>query len=414
MKKLIVIGITIAALLAALVVGVIFFYRNNVPADPTTTAPELTTTLPDPTTTAPPTTTKPPVDIQLRSPTVSLSLPVIRETDTADDAREIFQRTFQDVVLNITDAGTAREVTLDILQRMDRNSQLLSSIQTGAYADYTGQEYWMPYYYKLLYAPQRIDAAVLSLFGQESSYNGAQSSHVGIAVNYNLLTGTVLKLSDVLTDSSTTYDSLLAALLDALAAKKSEYMLFEYYADAVKARFQADLQSESSWFFSAEGLCIFYAPYEIAPNASGIVVATIPYDSLSGILLNAYFPAEQSEFPHDISGIPFADANLATFDSFSELVTDPAAPQYILSTQGVLYDVTVELGSWIGSSRFESEAIVFRANHLSPADALMLRADLPTENGTLRLSYRSGGQLYSYYLTLDPATGCVRFTPAEE
>ena len=412
MKKVIIIGIAIAALLAAFITGTVFFYRNNTPTDPTTTAPESTTTVPE--TTAAPTTTLPPAVIQLHSPTVSLSLPIIRETDTADDTREIFQRTFQDVVLSISNAGIAKNVTLDILQRMDRNSALLSSIQTNAYLAYTGQDNWIPYYYKLLYSPRRIDPAVLSLFGQETSYDGAQSSHVGISVNYNLLTGTVLKLSDVLTESSTTYDSLLSALLDALAAKKAEYMLFEYYADAVKSRFPADLQSESSWFFSAEGLCIFYPPYEIAPNASGIVVATIPYESLSGILLNAYFPAEQAEFPHNISGIPFASANLTQFDSFCELVTDPDAPKYILSTQGVLYDVTIESGSWIGTSRFETEAIMFRANHLSPADALLLRAQLPEQNGTLLLSYRSGGSIYRFYLTLDTATGNVTFIPANQ
>ena len=414
MKKLMIIGIAIAALLAAFITGTVLFYRSNTPTEPPTPAPEQTTTQPVPTVPAPPTTTLPPAAIQLHAPTVSLSLPIIRETDTADDAREIFQRTFQDVVLNISNAGIAKNVTLDILQRMDRNTALLSSIQASAYADYTGQDNWIPYYYKLLYSPQRIDAAVLSLFGQETSYGGAQSSHVGISVNYNLLTGTVLKLSDVLTDSSTTYDSLLSALLDALAAKKAEYMLFEYYADTVKASFPAYLQSETNWFFSAEGLCVFYPPYEIAPNASGIVVATIPYEALSGILLGAYFPGEQAEFPHNISGVPFAGADLTRFDTFCELVTDPEAPQYILSTQGVLYDVTVESGNWIGTSRFESEAIIFRANHLSPADALVLRSQLPEQNGTLRLSYRSGGTVYRYYLTLDAATGNVAFIPAAQ
>ena len=55
---------------------------------------------------------------------------------------------------------------------------------------------------------------------------------------------------------------------------------------------------------------------------------------------------------------------------------------------------------------------MFRANHLSPADALMLRAELPTENGSLLLSYRSGGNVYRYYLTQDAVTGNVTFVPA--
>ena len=49
MKKLMIIGIAIAALLAALITGTVLFYRSNTPTEPTITAPEQTTTQPVPT-----------------------------------------------------------------------------------------------------------------------------------------------------------------------------------------------------------------------------------------------------------------------------------------------------------------------------------------------------------------------------
>lgn len=401
-------GLLIAAVLAAVVV----LFGPNSPI-----APPAGTDAPG---TSGPTATRPgqepgapsgPVHIDV--PTVSISLPILTETDIADDGTVIFRRTFQDVVLNLGDPALTEAVTLDILRRMDVSSSSVEAVQNSAYADYSGQEQWMPYSYRLLFSPGRADQTVLSLFGTERLFDGVQSQETGLSVTYNLRSGAPLTLGEVLSEESSAADALLAALLSALSEMESEYMLFEDYATVVSGRFQSDLQQESGWFFSGEGLCFFYAPYDIAPNSQGVVVATVPYSALNGILRDIYFPGEQANFPGQLTGSRFDGTVADGFSSFAELVTDPEALSYLLYTDGVLYDVTVEQGQWFGGVRYAPDAVVFYANLLSPDTALMLQAQLPETESPLRLTCRSGDTVYSFYLTADASGEILTLVPVE-
>ena len=407
MKKIILLSIAGVILLGALVAGVIWYQARVDDPTNTTTVPTQTTTVP----TAPTETTQPSVQVHIEAPMVSISLPILSETFTADNATTIFTHTFQDVVLDLPDAEIAKTVTLDLLKRMDVNASVLGDIRTNAYQDYTGQDPWIPYYYKVLYSPQRIDQTILSLYGEEDAYGSSYSGTTGISVTYNLLTGKALKLGDVLTEEGAASEKLLQALLDALSGKKEEYMLFDDYADIISGRFQTDLQQESHWFFSTEGLCFFFSPYDIAPNASGIVVATVPYSKLTGILQDAYFPGEQPEFHGEMSATAFDKADTNQFTHYANLITDTDAPEYILHTKGVLYDIQIEQGQWFGETYFRKDSVIFHANHLSPEDALVLRASLPDNKSPLLLSYTCEGKTHRFFLTAD-ASGNVTFTPA--
>lgn len=412
MKKIIL--FVIGVLLMAVLVTAVLWFGSTIwsgsTEPPTTDSPTDDTSAP----TTPSTEgTHPPADIHAAEPMVSISLPVLQETDIAADGNLIFTRTFQDVVLSIPDADITRAVTLDLLRRMDTNSSVLSAIQAGALADYAGQENWMPYYYQILYSPERIDQTVLSLFGIEDTYSAAVSGKDGISVNYDLRTGTVLKLRDILTEESSAADRLLTALLEALAEKEGEYMLFDDYADTVTDLFRSDSEQESGWYFSSGGLCFFFSPYDIAPNSAGVVTATVPYSALPGILRDIYFPGEQVPYAGELTGVPFSRADLDGFSHFSELITDPDAPRYVLSTNGVLYDLQIDLGSWVAESRFEAETVIYSANLLSPDDAFVLRSHIPVTESPLRLRCRTGESEYCFYLNLDPATDTIVFTPAE-
>lgn len=406
MKKIILLSIAGVILLGALVAGVIWYQSRleTQPAD--TTAPPQTTTVP----TAPTETTQPPVQVHIESPMVSISLPVLTETYAADNNAVIFRRTFQDVVLDLPDKDIAAAVTLDLLTRMDANSAVLSSIQDSAYQDYSGQDPWIPYYYKILYSPRRIDQTVLSLYGEEDAYGSAYSGTTGLSVTYNLLTGKALKLSDVLTEEGSASEKLLTALLESLAAQKDEYMLFDDYASIISDRFETDLQQESHWFLSAEGLCFFYSPYDIAPNSSGIVVATVPYSKLAGILQDVYFPGEQPEFHGEMTAVPYDSSDSGSFEHVATLITDTEASAIVLRTDGILYDIQITQGQWIGNTYFREDTSVFLANHLSPEDGIVLQTVLPESLSPLMLTYTCEGKIHSYYLCAN-RDGSVVFTP---
>ena len=375
------------ALILAGLITVVVLFAGNTPNTPGTTSGSGSSSSSESTSQS----------VQIDRPMISISLPMLSETDTADNGATIFLRTYQDVVLDLPNADIARTITLDLLRRMDVHSDILSSVQSKAFADYTGQEPWMPYHYKLLYNPTRIDEALLSLYGEENIYSSSVSGLTGTAVTYDLLTGTALRLLDVLSEEGDASQALLDALLDVLAEKKDELMLFDDYASIITSRFSTDLQQQSTWYFSQDGLCFFYSPYDIAPNSVGIVTVTVPYSALSGIVQDRYFPAEQASFPGDLTIHHFADAPADTLEHFSELILDHSGTQYLLTTDGVLYDLSVTAGHFIGS-RFVADATVYHANFLSPQQGFVLKADLSQEEQTMLIRYYADGVAYQYYL----------------
>lgn len=335
--------------------------------------------------------------IHIDRPMVSLSLPILVETDTADNGAVIFRRTYQDVVLDIPNADIGRSVTLDLLRRMDVNSGTLSAVQSSAFTEYSGQAQWMPYHYAILYSPARIDETILSLYGEESIFSSSTSGLSGISVTYDLLNGRALTLQEILSEEGNASQALLDALLAALESQKEDLMLFDDYADTVRARFATVLLEESSWYFSTQGLCFFYSPYDIAPNSVGIVTVTVPYSQLSGIVQDRFFPMEQASFPGDLTVHSFADAPADTLEHFSELILDHSGTQYLLTTDGVLYDLSVTSGYFIGS-RFVADATVYHANFLSPQQGFVLKADFAQEQRAILIRYCADGVTYQFYL----------------
>lgn len=375
------------ALILAGLITVVVLFAGNTPNTPNTTSGSGSTSSSESSSQS----------VQIDRPMISISLPMLSETDTADNGATIFLRTYQDVVLDLPNADIARTVTLDLLRRMDVHSDILNSVQSNAFADYTGQDPWMPYHYKLLYNPTRIDEALLSLYGEENIYSSSVSGLTGMAVTYDLLTGTALRLLDVLSEEGDASQALLDALLGVLAEKKEELMLFDDYDSIITSRFSTDLQQQSTWYFSQDGLCFFYSPYDIAPNSVGIVTVTIPYSALSGIVQDRYFPAEQASFPGDLTIHNFADAPADTLEHFSELILDHSGKQYLLTTDGVLYDLSVTSGYFIGS-RFVADATVYHANFLSPQQGFVLKADLTQEQRAILIRYCADGVAYQFYL----------------
>ena len=142
------------------------------------------------------------------------------------------------------------------------------------------------------------------------------------------------------------------------------------------------------------------------------MVATVPYTELSGVLQDIYFPAEEADYDGELAAMSFDSDHLDSFKHFSELITSPDASRYLLHTEGVLYDLTIEQGQWLGGIRFQKDATIYRANLLAPENAFVLRATLPDSQSPLRVSYRSAGRDYCFYLTVDSA-GQVVFTPVE-
>ena len=328
---------------------------------------------------------------------ISISLPILQEAVTAEDGTVIFTHIFQDVVVDCGSAQINECITLDLLQRMDANTASYEDICDLAQQSYVVGEPWETYYCKILLTPTRTDKAVLSLLGAETIFTGDVRAEVSnTCVNYNLLTGNVMTLGEVLTEESDAANLLCQALIDALATRAEE--LYSDYADTITRRFQSDLQQEATWYFSSEGLCFYFAPYDIAPYSTGAVFATVPYSKLVGIMRNDLFPSETSDVIGEAAVQWFGTANLDDFGRFSEVILDPEADAFILSCDTILYDVRLQ---FIGTASQPSPTpdTVFAANSISEGDAVVIHCDFAADQQLL-LTCRSGGEEVSYTISI--------------
>ena len=333
-------------------------------------------------------------------PMAAVSVPYVTESSTADDGTVLFNYTYQNMSLTLPDPDVANKVIIDFLNRIDKTRTNAETLNSNAYANYKNSTQWTPYLFQILYNPTRIDHGVLSLFGSIVNYSGTpHPENACVSASYDLVTGEVLTLGGILTDDCTA-DALFSLAATALSNISQEKNLYPDYEDILKTRLSGDWAADEAFYFSTEGLCFYFSPYEIAPYSSGVITAQIPYDQLTGLLNDAYFPAEQDAYDSNLTVSMFEAADLSKFTQFSEIVLDKGAEKILIYSDLPIYDLQLEKGQMTpGTDQFVSNCTVFALSSLTPGDALMIEADTLSEESTLRLTYRTNGQIKQDYIT---------------
>ena len=333
-------------------------------------------------------------------PMVSVSLPAVTKPFTADNGTVIFNYTYQNISMIVPDPDIADKVIIDFLTRIDQTNSVAESIYTAAKKSYSANSPWTPYICSITYSPQRIDMGVLSLFGNDVRYSGgAHSVTSGISVSYDLITGKALSLSDVLTEG-TSADSICQLVINTLADLSAEVTLHSDYASTVTDYFSDKFSELDTWYLSQTGLCFYFSPYEIAPYSSGVVVAEIPYEKLTGIMEDAYFPAERDSASGTVYATSFDSADLESYSQFSEIVLNDDSDKILLYTDKSVYDVQLQSGIWSTNGKLYTPIYTaFAAHTLTPGDAIMVEAALTDANPALRLSYKTGNDTVSVFIT---------------
>lgn len=343
-------------------------------------------------------------DVQI--PMVSVSLPIVKESDLADDNTEISNYIYQNISMIHPEPEVADKIILDFLNRVDEISTDIESIRTAAKQNYTGSN-WTPYLCQITYKPMRIDSGVLSLVGNYVSYSGTpHPESTVVSINYDMVSGDVTVLDDIITSDGT--KTLIDEVTRSLNAQKSEMFLFDDFEDTVKSRFVNSLSHEYSWYFSETGLCFYFSAYEIAPYSSGVIVAEVPYEKLAGIMDNAYFPAEQATATGTLIADKFEENDLNSYDEFSEIIINENASKVLLHTDTAIYNVHIETGSWsVGGDTFTPEHTVFAAQALCNRDAIMVEANITKSLPDLRIRYQTNNKTVYQYLTCDEDNNIV-------
>lgn len=330
--------------------------------------------------------------VTYHAPMAAVSLPTTVESSKTSNGTTLFTYTYQTMNLSLQDAMVADEILVEQLNQLDDANASARALQAAAEAAYAGQENWESYSFHLLYQPMRFDEMVLSLFATESIFDGNnRGNSANLSVTYDLLTGKPLGIRDVLVADYSAED-LVELIVQGLSEYEKQELLFPDYRELISDMFFTNRPVEN-WYFTQEGLCFYFSPYEIAPYSSGTLVSSVPYESLSGLLKDSYFPAENVSF----SGTPivkdFTTADMDNISRFAELILEKNAPQKLLYAEGTLLNVRIESGAWSADgSEFTPQACVFAATAISKGDAVMIQCD---DLSDLCLTYEAQGQVVS-------------------
>lgn len=348
-------------------------------------------------------------DPQEKAPMICLALPTVQEPFYAEDGTLLFYHTYPSPVFQFEDTAVAEKVLLDLLNRIDSVSSEVSRIREDAKDSYTPQDAAFPrtpYFVKINYRAERIDQNLLSLSGEQIFYQGAVHPECSpVSLTYDLVTGNRLKLQDVLSDDFSP-ETLCELVLEALSPKAGE--LYGEYASVITDRFSKAWLDNEDWYLSGEGLCFYFTPYEIAPFSAGIVTAEIPYEKLSGILLDGYFPPETVLTEGTVSAQVFRQEDAARFQRFSEVILDSEGERILLYTDGSVTDVRIRQGTWTEDGLdFIPEAMVYAASGLSQGDAVLVQASIPDGMPNLQLQYTANGETVTKYISQSGKDGSI-------
>lgn len=331
-----------------------------------------------------------PVDQQL--PMVAVSIPLSVETMNANDGNMIFRKTSQSMQLTMRDPDVADKIILDFLNRVDTLTADADTVRQAAEAAYTADDTWVTYFHDVIYTVNRADHGVLSMYGELTSYSGGNRPiSQCLAANYNMVSGDVLTLGSILyhIDCKDDIANLVISNLDSVAEEKS---LFDEYQDIVKQRFERDESFDEDWYFTNKGLSFYFAPYEIAPYSSGVIIAEIPYSDLVGLISAEFFPAEEVESNGELFCVSAENAKMDQFTQIAEVIADNDGKMFFLYTNGTVRNVHIQTIPSADDYVIEASTSVFATYTLTPGDAIMLKILPSEESPNLQISYESGGE----------------------
>lgn len=378
------------------------------------TAPDLSpASLPDTVSSVPDVTTEPPTEplhpIEASQPMHAISLPTVKETFLGDDGTELLTLSFQRAQVFLENEAAQEKIVGDLQTRIGSILTTAADMEELARADQPQNEYWSAYFIDIAYTPTRLDQAVMSLFGNQFSYSGGPHPSVTTdAVTYDLQTGEPLFLDEIL-DTSCSPDRLCQLIIGALS-DQAENLYYDYEA-ALLDRFTGDLHSIKDWYFSRSGLCFHFDPYDIAPYSSGTIIAEIPYEELSGILLEQFFPSTVNNATGSMYAEAYLEDDTERFTTIADVALCEDGSDVLLYSDAPVTDVRIETGTrYSDTEQYIAGSTVFAADTIGIGDAIRLTADLTDTQTLVRLVYHSEGQEYSAFITYDDLGDSILLT----
>ncbi len=313
---------------------------------------------------------------------VAVAVPAVTENTTAQDGTVLFRYTYQNMSLVLSKPQVADKVILDFLNRVDSTKSTADATAAMAKSAYDGSKNWTPYLYHITYSPTRIDHKVLSLFGNNVVFSGnGHPERTCVSANYDLLTGDVLTLASIMSKDAKT-EHFCQLVLESLAEMAEGDYLYDNYKETVWLRFGTIASQDEAWYFTQTGLSFYFAPYEIAPYASGVVTVEIPYEKLKDLIHTDYLPQSRGTAAGTPTVSAFEKVDLQSLDHIAELVTSKEGKMYMVQCSDLIQDVRILVADPNASYT------AFAAYNLTPGNGIMVQAD-DDQLALMKLSYKS-------------------------
>lgn len=186
----------------------------------------------------------------------------------------------------------------------------------------------------------RADGSVISLLYYTNVYTGGSSGIESyLPCSFDPESGEKLSL-EMLSDDPV---SFRASLEDLLVRTAGEYDgLYDRIAvngaDA-DAAVRAVIR-EDNWFFSQEGLVFYSECGELLPESDGILMLTIPYAALRGLIADRFLPAAR-ETVGTLEAVRISDVPDGSIGTIDDLLIISEGEEICLKVTGTIYDVCV-------------------------------------------------------------------------
>ena len=248
----------------------------------------------------------------------------------------------------------------------------LHSMEQQAWSDYqsrAGDEsldfYAYSYYSNVSSA--RLDNSVVSVLQVNSVYSGGtHPNYAQKAYNLDLVNCTELGLTDVILPGGAEFlhRQVLERLEDRFGGLEHSG-LYADYPQIVTSYFE-DPDLTPNWYFSENGLVIYFNCYDIAPYAAGIIKVEFPYDALTGVLKPEFYPETVMAGPGELIALDSADGRRV-------LGTSAEGECTIVGTEQTIYDVKLHrLAGWLTDDVPMTGQMVLAANRLTAEEALAI------------------------------------------
>ncbi len=302
----------------------------------------------------------------------AVCLPATTVTEKAEDGTVIFSYTYQNIYPTLPNSAVADKVIIHYLDILDRMHNEAQTVYYAAADQYDGTAGFMPYSCQLLYNTMRIDHGVLSLFGEQISYSGGgHAVRTGVSMNFDMLTGDPLLLGSIMHADATT-EQFAKKIIHVLKESEQLPYLFEDYQSTVELKLSGEESQFDDFYFTQTGLCFYFDTYEIAPYSSGIITVEIPYADLTGLINDAYFPAERESASGNLLLTGFSSETVGNYSSITEAVLHEDGERFICYTDGNIHNIRI-----LAQTTDDSHAVytLYAANGLDTSSTVVLQVN---------------------------------------